>query len=472
VTANIKGLPDWGTVCCIEASPFDAETAYLVVDAHRMDDMKPYLWKTADGGKTWTSLSAKLPQGTYLRAVRVDPKKKGLLYLGTEHGIAFSMDDGAAWKELKLNLPTVAVSDLVVKDDDLVVATSGRSLWIFDDLTPLREMGPTVEAEDVHLFPARPAYRYRSSGSFEEAAPNGTFDNPPQGAILHYFLKKPAGEVTLEILDEKGNRVRKLTSKKKEEKEEDVGDDGDYAQNKKDKDQLPVESGLHRVVWDLRYKGPEIIKKAKEDGGDLQTGPFGNPGIYTIRLTADGKTETTKVEVKLDPRSKGTPESDLEAELKLALQAREDITKTARTVEQLRAVKKQLTDRDDLLKDDDKAAPLIKTSKELVTKLDALEGKLHNPKAKVAYDILAQKGGAQLYSQLALLFETAKDADGPPTQGLRDGYAEQKKLLEQYEEEWKSLKDRDLEQLNDEAKKTGYPFVIVPAEKKDKDEEP
>ncbi len=147
MTANIKGLPEWGTVCCIEPSPFDAETAYLVVDAHRLDDMRPYLWKTTDGGKTWASLSAKLPQETYLRAVREDPKKKGMLYLGTEHGIQFSTDDGTTWKELKLNLPTVAVSDLVVKDDDLVVATSGRSLWIFDDLTPLREMGPDVEAK-------------------------------------------------------------------------------------------------------------------------------------------------------------------------------------------------------------------------------------------------------------------------------------------------------------------------------------
>ena len=127
-------------------------------------------------------------------------------------------------------------------------------------------------------------------------------------------------------------------------------------------------------------------------------------------------------------------------------------------------------ERDDLLKDDEKAEALVKASKELLTKLDALEEKLHNPKAKVAYDILAQKGGAQLYSQLALLFETAKDADGPPPQGLRDEYGEQKRLLEQYEEEWKSLKERDLDKLNDEAKKDGYPFVIVPAEKKEKEE--
>ncbi len=472
VTANVKSLPEWGTVCCIEPSPFDAETAYLVVDAHRLDDMRPYLWKTTDGGKTWASLSAKLPQDTYLRAVREDPKKKGMLYLATEHDIQFSTDDGATWKELKLNLPTVAVSDLVVKDDDLVVATSGRSLWIFDDLTPLREMGPDVEAKAVHLFPARAAYRYRYSGSFEDVAPGGTFDNPPEGAILHYFVKKPAGEVTLEILDEKGNRVRKLTSKKEEEDKGEGLDEeeGDYDKKKKEKEPLPVGEGLHRVVWDLRYEGPERIKKAKEDGGDLKTGPLAAPGTYTVKLTADGKTETAKLEVKPDPRLKGDHDAELDGDLEQSLQIRDCITRLTRAVEQLRAVKKQLTERDDLLKGDEKAEALVKASKELLTKLDAMDEKLENPKAKVSYDILAQKGGARLYSQLALLFETAKDADGPPTQGLRDQYAEQKKLLEQYEEEWKSLKEHDLEKLNDEAKKEGYPFVIVPAEKKDEGE--
>ena len=191
----------------------------------------------------------------------------------------------------------------MVKDDDLVVATSGRSLWIFDDLTPLREMGPDVEAKPVHLFPARPAYRYRYSGSFADVAPGGTFDNPPEGAILHYFLKKPAGEATLEILDEKGDRVRKLTSKKEEEEKGEGLDEeeGDYDKKKKEKEPLPVGAGLHRVVWDLRYEGPEIIKKAKEDGGDLKTGPLVNPGTYTVKLTADGKTETTKLEVRAAP---------------------------------------------------------------------------------------------------------------------------------------------------------------------------
>src|SRR5262249_30509296 len=138
------GLPEWGTVVCIEPSPFDATVAYVVVDAHRLDDRKPYLFKTSDGGKTWKSLTGKMPEDGFLNVVREDPKRRGMLYVGTERGIVFSTDDGTTWERLKLNLPTVRVTDLVVKDDDLVVGTNGRSIWIFDDLTPLRQAGPDV----------------------------------------------------------------------------------------------------------------------------------------------------------------------------------------------------------------------------------------------------------------------------------------------------------------------------------------
>src|SRR5262249_45022541 len=192
VTADIPGMPQSGTVKCIEASTFDADTAYLVVDNRRMDDPKPYLFKTTDRGKTWRSLTTALPQDVPLHAVREDPKRKGLLFPGTEQGVAYSPDAGTTWKQLRLNLPTVPVHDLVVKDNDLVVGTHGRSIWILDDLTPLREMTPAVASADVHLFGAQDVvrYRYGRGGPGGRLGGAGAGDNPPRGAVLHYYLKE------------------------------------------------------------------------------------------------------------------------------------------------------------------------------------------------------------------------------------------------------------------------------------------
>jgi photosystem II stability/assembly factor-like uncharacterized protein len=485
VTAAIKGLPEWGTICCIEPSPHDPATAYVVVDAHKLDDMKPYLFKTTDYGKTWEQLKNGLDGDVFLRAVREDPKQRGLLYLGTERGVAYSTDAGASWKPLKLNLPTVAVTDLVVKGDDLVVGTNGRSIWILDDLTPIRAMGPAVTAKAVHFFPTKPAIRYRYGQTIEERPRRGSAPNPPAGAILHYYLKdRPKGDVVLEIVDAKGATVRQLDSKKEEEEKE---EDGDYPAEKFKKTVLPADPGLHRVVWDLRYDGAKVIKGAKVDSGEPRVGPLVNPGTYTLKLTVEGKTLTVPLQVQLDPRlltivtpvatstaagenGSGTSNKhlltrDLEKQLELTLEVRAAINRLTRTVEQMRAVKRQLEARNELLKDDAKAEALIKASKEFVTRLDALEEKLHNPKAKVAYDVLAQKGGAKLYSQLVWLFEQLLDADGPPTQGVKEQYREQSELLRQYEEEWQALQTGELAKLNETAKKLDLPGVIVPTVK-------
>jgi photosystem II stability/assembly factor-like uncharacterized protein len=478
-----KGLPEWGTVCCVEPSPFDADTAYVVVDAHKLDDMKPYLWKTSDRGKTWKGLAAKLPQDFHLRVVREDPKRRGLLYAGTERGVFYSTDDGAAWTELKLNLPTVAVSDLRVKDNDLVVGTNGRSVWVFDDLTPLRELAPDVTKEDAHLFAGQPAYRYRYAGTVEGGlGGKRAGDNPPQGAVVQYYLKtRPKGDLKLEVVDAAGAVVRTLSSKEKEKDEKDE-EPGDYEDDKPEETVLPKDVGVNRVAWDLRYEGAVKIKGAKLDGGDPEVGPLANPGVYTLKLTVEGKTLTTKVEVKLDPRetiSVGAGKKDdgpapdrcsqavlrqgeLEDELKLALRIRDDITRLSELVDQLRAVKKQLTARNELLKDNAEAEALVKESKEFVEKLDALEGRLHNPKAKVSYDILAQKGGAHLYSQLAWLFEQVKDADGAPTQGVKEVYEEMSAELKKGEGEWKELLAGDLAKLNEAARKLEVPGIFVP----------
>jgi hypothetical protein len=186
VTANIPDLPDWGTVCCIEASAHDAGTAYLVVRNHRMDDYKPYVWKTTNFGQAWAAITGGLDPGTHCHAIREDGAKKGLLYLGTERGVMYSPDAGKTWKSLQLNLPTVPVHDLVVKGDDLVVGTHGRSIWILDDLTPVRETTDAITRKAAHLFPAKPATRWRVSwgGPTSGFSRSAAGENPAEGAVV------------------------------------------------------------------------------------------------------------------------------------------------------------------------------------------------------------------------------------------------------------------------------------------------
>jgi photosystem II stability/assembly factor-like uncharacterized protein len=463
VTKNIPQMPEWGTVDCIEASPFDAGTAYVVVDAHRLDNMRPYLYKTSDYGKTWTNLADKLPQDIFLRVVREDPKRKGLLYVGTERGVAYSENDGGQWQELKLNLPTVAVTDLVVKNNDLVVGTQGRSIWILDDVTPLRDSAWRTTTEEATLLPVQPAIRWRLHPPVYGTGDPYAAKNLPVGAVVYYHLKtKPKETITLEILDSQGSVVDRLTSKPY--KPEIPEDDPDAPSHPYKKTVLTTDAGINRAIWDLRYTGATRIKNAKIDTGDPAAGPLVNPGTYALRLRVNGKTQTGKVEVVPDPRVR-TSAADLDAQLKMSLTVRSDISHLAGIVEEIRLLRTQLTARTQLLHNKPKAGPLIDLGKEIIKKLDSLEAKLHNPKAEIVYDILAQKGGAQLYSQLAFVFENLKDADGPPTQGMREVYAEQKRRLERDAAELKSLVSGDLARFNDMARKLEVPDVIVPAGK-------
>ncbi|HXG54486.1 MAG TPA: hypothetical protein VNJ03_03830, partial [Vicinamibacterales bacterium] len=284
VTSGLTGAPREGTVSLIEASRFDAGTAYVVIDNHRLDDRHPYVYKTSDYGKSWKALHSTLPDDVYLHVVREDPAKRGQLYLGTERGVMYSTDDGSSWKPLQLDLPTVAVHDLAVKGDDLVVGTHGRSVWILDDLQPFREMSDQIRSKDVHLLSAPDAIRWRS-GDRNWASSYGKFSNPPQGATIYYFLKeKPKGDVKIEILDAGRRVVRTLSSVPRES---DKSDDEDDSEDLK-KAALPTKAGLHRAEWDLTWEGATKIKGAKIDTGDPARGPRAVPGVYTVRLTVDG----------------------------------------------------------------------------------------------------------------------------------------------------------------------------------------
>ena len=458
VTAAMTGFPEWGTVSMIEASTFDANTAYVVADAHRLDNMHPYLFKTTDQGKSWKRLDASLPANVYLHVVREDPKKRGQLYLGTERGVMYSPDEGATWKPLQLNLPTVAVHDLVVKDDDLVVATHGRSLWILDDLRPIREFTDRIGTEPLHLFTPDAATRWRYGSN--NWGTRGTFSNPPHGAPIYYSLKdEEKGELKIEIHDAQNRLVRTLSSTPAELMGSNDNEDPEDIKN----NALARGAGIQRAVWDLRYEGARKIKNGRIDTGDPHTGPRVPPGSYTVKLTAGGKTLTAPLRVDPDPRG-DLKQADLDAQAAFAVRVRDDISKLTDLVNQLRSVKDQLKARNAALaprKAEAGVSDLIRASDTAIAAASALEDKLHNPTAEVVYDILAMRGGARLYSRLSPLQMWAVEATGAPTAGMTQVLAEQEKELTALTAQTQQFITGEVAKINQRAAQLNLPFVIV-----------
>jgi photosystem II stability/assembly factor-like uncharacterized protein len=319
-----QGLSDWSKISIIDASHSDAGTAYAAIDRHRLDDIGPYIYRTHDFGKSWTRINTGIPDGAYVRVVREDPVKKGLLFAGTELGVFFSINDGGSWQPLNFNLPVSPVHDLVIKDNDLVAATHGRAFWILDDIGPLRQLSSEIESAPAHLFQPSVAMRIRASTNHDTPLPpeEPAGENPPPGAIFYYHLKSPAqGEVKLEVLDAQGKLVRAYSSK-----------DQPFlpptppafpAYWFKPADPLSSAAGMHRFIWDIRYSAPPVAQPeysmSTVAGLDIPrqpAGPQALPGGYQVRLSVDGKTYTQPFKLIMDPRIK-TSAQDLEKQFTL-----------------------------------------------------------------------------------------------------------------------------------------------------------
>ena len=322
-------LTAWSKVSMLEASPHDDLTAYAAINRFRLDDLKPHVLATHDGGKTWVEIANGLPADP-VNAVREDPVRKGLLYAATERMVCVSFDDGANWQPLRLNMPATSVRDLVVKGDDLVIGTHGRSFWILDDVTPLRQMTAAVAAAPAHFFEPPKAVRVRRNRWTDTPVPveEPVGENPPDGAILDYLLGASASKVSLEIRDAAGARVRRYTSDDKPEPlVEPLVVTADWARPAL---VLPGTPGLHRWVWDLRYAAPPAtsheypISAIPHRTPPEPEGPLVLPGTYTAALTVDGKTLTRPLTVGMDPRVKATI-ADLAAQHAAARRLAEDL---------------------------------------------------------------------------------------------------------------------------------------------------
>ncbi|PYQ05405.1 MAG: glycosyl hydrolase [Acidobacteria bacterium] len=372
-----KDLPEWSMVSQIDPSPHDAGTMYLAANRYKLDDNRPFIYVTRDYGQTWSKIVAGIPDGAFVRVVREDPVRKGLLYAGTERGVFVSLDDGGRWQPLQMavpgtvtaaaspapppapspspspsaspspadeklagKLPVVPVTDLVVKDNDLVVSTQGRSFWILDDVSPLRQMSGNVAGDDVHLFKPAPAYRF-----FGGTRPSPLVgQNPPSGALVYYTLKaapKANEEVTLEVLDSSGKVLKKLSSKEDKDKVEAAGggDEEGFGPPPAPRT-IPARAGLNRFPWDLRVEDASRFKGMILWGG-LTRGPVLPPGTYQVRLTAAGKALSQPLEVRKDPRL-ATGDDDYRKQYDLLLKIRDKVTETHDAITRIRETRDQV----------------------------------------------------------------------------------------------------------------------------------
>jgi hypothetical protein len=318
--------------------------AYAVVDRSRLDDQTPYLYRTRDYGATWQLITAGLAAPAFLHAVREDPQTKGLLFAGTERGVYLSWDDGDHWQSLQLNLPVAGVRDLTLHGDDLIIATYGRALWVLDNIGPLRQLSQSTDPINPRLF--RPAITVRiDNDSFpEDPLPpeEPTADNPPAGAMIDYFLPTPAATVQLEIFDSQKNLVRKFSSEAHQPKYPPLPIADRWILKP---DVLEKTPGMHRFVWNLNWTssgGPTNVDD--EFYYHVPGGPKAAPGLYELRLTVDGKTQTQTLKLVMDPRSEATPEV-LAQQVQLGRQIFADTMELHRTLAEITSVQEQLADR-------------------------------------------------------------------------------------------------------------------------------
>ncbi len=398
-----KDLPPFSRISLIEASRHDPGTAYLAAKRYQLDDRAPYIFKTADYGASWTKIVEGIRADAYVHAVREDPKRKGLLYAGTEHGIYASWDAGAHWQSLALNLPDVQVPDLVVEENDLVIATHGRSMWLLEDVGFLRELSPAAAKQPVALYPPRTAVR-------------GVY--PPS---FHYYLEHPADSVRLEVLDQAGTVIRSFTGLATIDSTAIKADSVELARIGCDmrprlQPMPPVKAGLNRFEWDGRYPGSADFLCLIMWGARPQAGPMAPPGSYQVRLTAGGVSKTSAFEIKRDPRLKGVTDDDLKAQFALASSIRDQENAAIKAVIRIRAVKAAIDDRVG------KAPALGAAGSGLKQRLTAVEDELYQGRSRSSQDLL--NFPIRLSNRIAALRQSVENGDAKPTDGAHQVFKE------------------------------------------------
>jgi photosystem II stability/assembly factor-like uncharacterized protein len=475
-----KGLPEWTMISMIEPSQHDAGTAYLAGTRYKLDDYAPYLYKTTDYGKTWKRINKGLPDDDFTRVIRADPTRAGLLYAGTESGLYVSFDDGANWESLQLNLPVAPIHDLLVKNNDLIAATHGRSFWILDDLTPLHQFNDTVAKSVAHLFQPRPTYRivpalfeglfetspgknysvslgnsavYTETKTPENAVVRKFLDagaNPPRAVIVTYHLKKKSQEkISLTFMDAQGNLIKEFFSKPDEPKDEATHnllyDKPEPTPEEKNELRITANEGMNRFLWDMRY--PDSIKVEGEDiAAGLVRGPVVTPGTYQVQLKVGKQTLTQTFEVVRDPRVT-TSQADLEAQRDLLLEIRDKMSETNHAINQLRYLKQQADEWAKRFEDHAQGEAIKDAAKALKAKLNEVEEPLIVPGLKLQQHNLNY--GIRLAGKLAALPPVIASADFAPTKQAREVFAHLSSQIDAQIKALETVMKTDVARFND-----------------------
>ena len=439
-------LTPWSKVTQITASHFDEQTAFASVSRFRINDTHPYIYRTRDGGKSWTLITSGLPEFGPVDTVREDPVRKGLLFAGTENAVWVSFNDGDHWQSLQLNLPHTSMRDLWIHDDDLIVATHGRSFWILDDIAPLREASAEL-ANSIHLFKPAGAYHIQRDTNTDTPLPpdEPMAENPPDGAPIDYYLPAVTKNVTVEILDAQGKSVRKFSSDDKPEAtEEELAKQLIPLYWVRKPRQLSSAAGMHRWVWDLHYVAPDSarheypIAALPHDTPRLPLGPNALPGSYSVRLTVDGKASTAPLTLKMDPRVKISA-ADLQKKFQMETQLAAIMTESTQAIRQANSIREQLKKVTGEASGSAKEAA-ESLEKKLTTLLGAPGGFFAPPSADVTL--------SRINGEASTLYQQIWQVDAPPTASQTQAFSATQQASAEGMKRWQDFKSSDLPATN------------------------
>ncbi|MBI5216910.1 MAG: glycosyl hydrolase [Ignavibacteriae bacterium] len=453
-----KELPEWSMVSIIDASPFDEGTAYAACNRYKLDDFKPYIFKTTDFGKSWKIVVKGIPEVEFTHVVREDPNRKGLLYAGTERGMYVSFNDGENWQTLQLNLPVVPVHDLMIqgRDKDLVVATHGRSFWVLDDLTPLYQINDEVANANAYLF--RPRETYRIGGWTFDRPGLALGKNPPGGVVINYYLKDtlhPKDTLLLEFYDEQAKLIKSFSTKPEQKEGE-------------EQPKVSSDTGMNRFIWDMRYPDASKVPGAIFWGGTTE-GPQAVPGTYSIRMSINGDSAHGKrswvqsFEIRKDPRIL-TTQGQFKEQFDFLIRIRDKVTEAHDAVNAIRDIRNQTNDLVKRLEKHAKKDTISSLAKKLNDSLKSVEEEIIQTKIKAGQDALNYP--IKLNNKIAALVDVVASADTKPTQQSYDVFNELSGRLDGFILRYKKIVDKDLAEFNKTVRELDVPAVIIKQKEK------